>query len=397
MEQGALKGIRVLDLSRVLAGPWAGQMLGDLGADVVKVERPGSGDDTRAWGPPWREPVRPGSAAESAYFTCANRNKRSVALDLADPHGQLVVRELASKADVLIENFKVGGLRQYGLDYESLREANARLIYCSITGFGQTGPYAQRPGYDFLIQGMGGLMSITGRPDGEAGGGPIKVGVALVDVMTGLYASTAILAALHHRAATGRGQHIDVALLDVQVAALANQASNYLVGGKVPGRMGNAHPSIVPYQDFPTADGYMILTVGNDGQFARFCAVAQHPEWATDERFRTNTARVEHREELLDLIRAATVRRTTSEWIEVLDEAAVPCGPINDLRQAFDDPQVRARGLQVELPHPDGGTTRLVGNPLRLSGSPVTYRHAPPPLGAHNGSVLLEWLGAGSR
>jgi len=393
MQQGALKGIRVLDLSRVLAGPWAGQMLGDLGADVVKVERPGSGDDTRAWGPPWREPAGSGIPAESAYFTCANRNKRSVALDLADPQGQHLVRELASKADVLIENFKVGGLRQYGLDYQSLCEANPRLIYCSITGFGQDGPYAQRPGYDFLIQGMGGLMSITGRPDGEAGGGPIKVGVALVDVMTGLYASTAILAALHHRVATGRGQHIDVALLDVQLAALANQASNYLVGGTVPGRMGNAHPSIVPYQDVPTADGYMILTVGNDGQFARFCAAAQHPEWATDERFRTNTARVEHREELLDLIGAATVRRSTSEWIEVLDKAAVPCGPINDLRQAFDDPQVRARGLQVELPHPDGGTTRVVGNPVRLSGSPVTYRHAPPPLGAHNESVLEEWLG----
>jgi crotonobetainyl-CoA:carnitine CoA-transferase CaiB-like acyl-CoA transferase len=393
MRRGALEGIRVVDLSRVLAGPWAGQMLGDLGADVVKIERPGGGDDTRAWGPPWRAEREADKTADAAYFTCANRNKRSVVLDLSNAEGQRIVRELVAKADVLIENFKVGGLAQYGLDYESLRSVNPRLVYCSITGFGQTGPYAHRAGYDFLVQGMGGLMSVTGRADGEPGGGPMKVGVALVDVMTGLYASTAILAALQHRTATGEGQHIDVALLDVQITALANQAANYLVGGAVPGRMGNSHPNIVPYQDFPTADGYMILTVGNDTQFTRFCQVAGHPEWAVDDRFRTNAARVRHREELIPLINASTVAMTTREWMNELETVGVPCGPINDVRQAFDDPHVRARGLQVEIPDSSGNVTRVVGNPLRLSASPVVYRHAPPGLGADTDAVLREWLG----
>jgi len=394
MQRGALEGIRVVDLSRVLAGPWAGQMLGDLGADVIKIERPGNGDDTRSWGPPWRGTPVEGMRPDAAYFTCANRNKRSVALDLADEQGQKVLRDLVAQADILIENFKVGGLKQYGLDYESLRELNPRLIYCSITGFGQTGPYAHRPGYDFLVQGLGGLMSITGRPDDEHGGGPMKVGVALVDVMTGLYASTAILASLQHRNSTGEGQHIDVALLDVQVAALANQAANFLVGGVVPERMGNSHPNIVPYQDFPTADGHMILTVGNDAQFARFCQIAGHPEWAKDERFKTNAARVGNREVLIGLIRIATITMTTREWMEELEAVGVPCGPINDIRQAFEDPQVRSRGMDVQMDDPHGGQARVVGNPLRLSASPITYRQAPPALGAHTDAVLREWLGS---
>lgn len=391
MRPGALHGVKVLDLSRVLAGPWATQMLGDLGADVVKVERPGVGDDTRAWGPPWLEAGENGERGTSAYFTCANRNKRSVAIDLSSSDGQALVRRLAMRADVLVENFKVGGLAPYGLDHASLSRDHPGLIYCSITGFGQSGPYAQRPGYDFLVQGMGGLMSVTGQADGEPGGGPMKVGVALVDVMTGLYASNAILAALQHRHRTGEGQHIDVALLDVQVAALANQAANHLVSAKVPQRMGNAHPNIVPYQDFPTADGHMILTVGNEGQFQRLCAVAGHPQWASDPRFQTNAARVRHREELVALLRAETVKRRTGQWIEALEAAGVPCGPINDIAQVFSDPQVVARGLRVQMQGPDGEVS-VVANPLRLSASPVSYERAPPGLGAHNPDVIRDWL-----
>jgi crotonobetainyl-CoA:carnitine CoA-transferase CaiB-like acyl-CoA transferase len=302
-QQGALAGLRVLDLSRVLAGPWSSQLLADLGADVVKVERPGKGDDTRAWGPPWLNDADDESTGESAYYLCANRNKRSITIDLSQPEGQRLVKELAGKADVLIENFKVGGLGQYGLDYASLKQLNPRLIYCSITGFGQTGPYAARAGYDFLIQGMGGLMSLTGRADGTEGEGPMKVGVALTDVMTGLYATVAILAALARRERSGAGQHIDLALLDVQIACLANQAANYLVGGVIPRRIGNAHPNIVPYQEFPTADGYMILAVGNDSQFASLCAVLGKPEWSSDERFSTNPQRVKSRDELVAMIR----------------------------------------------------------------------------------------------
>ena len=390
---GALAGVRVLDLSRVLAGPWAGQLMADLGADVVKVERPGSGDDTRAWGPPWLADVDGAATTESAYYLSANRNKRSVAIDIGTAQGQAQVRALAAKADILLENFKVDGLAQYGLDYASLKALNPRLIYCSITGFGQTGPYAARAGYDFLIQGMGGLMSVTGRADGEDGAGPQKVGVALTDVMTGLYASVAVLAALAHRERSGEGQHIDLALLDVQVACLANQASNYLVGGEPPRRMGNAHPNIVPYQDFPTADGYMIIAVGNDGQFARFCAAAGHAEWASDERFATNPQRVLHREALIRLIRGVTTSRDTADWIAAMEAAGVPCGPINTLDKVFDDPQVRARGLRIELPHAVAGTVPLVANPIRMSASPVTYRRAPPALGEHTGEVLDEWLG----
>ncbi|MEZ7828995.1 CaiB/BaiF CoA transferase family protein [Brachymonas denitrificans] len=388
-----LTGIRVLDLSRVLAGPWASQILGDLGADVVKVERPGSGDDTRAWGPPWLKDADGQPTRESAYFLCTNRNKRSITVDMASPEGQQTLRDLAAKADIVLENFKTGGLQQYGLDYASLNAINPRLIYCSITGFGQSGPYAARPGYDFLIQAMGGLMSITGVPDDEAGAGPQKVGVALTDILTGLYATIGILAALQERNHSGLGQHIDTALLDVQVATLANQASNYLVGGVVPRRMGNAHPSIVPYQTFPTADSDMILAVGNDGQFARFCQVAGHPEWAQDERFATNPQRVRHRTELIPLLRQTTVMRTTAEWVSALEQADVPCGPVNRLDQVFADPQVQARGIRVDLPHPLG-TVSTVASPVRLSATPVQYRRPPPLVGQHTEEVLRDWLQA---
>ncbi|HEX7640177.1 MAG TPA: CaiB/BaiF CoA-transferase family protein, partial [Burkholderiaceae bacterium] len=370
----SLAGIKVLDLSRVLAGPWAGQLLADLGADVVKVERPGAGDDTRAWGPPWLKDANGEATRDAAYYFCANRNKRSVAIDIAAPEGRELVRRLAMEADVVLENFKVGGLAQYGLDYASLSALKPSLVYCSITGFGQTGPYAPRAGYDFLIQGMGGLMSVTGRADGEDGAGPQKVGVALTDVLTGLYATVGVLAALAHRDRTGQGQHVDLALLDVQVACLANQAANYLIGGTVPRRMGNAHPNIVPYQDFPTADGDMILAVGNDGQFTKLCEVLGRPGWAADARFATNAQRVKHRGELVPLLRQATVMRSTREWIAALESAGVPCGPINRLDEVFADPQVIARGLRIELPHAVAGTVPGVANPIRLSASPVSYR-----------------------
>jgi crotonobetainyl-CoA:carnitine CoA-transferase CaiB-like acyl-CoA transferase len=356
-------------------------------------ERPDGGDDTRSWGPPYLKEAHGHDTDVAAYYLCANRNKRSVTIDLASPDGQALVRRLALRADVLIENFKVGGLRRYGLDYASLREANPRLVYCSITGFGQTGPYAQRPGYDILVQGMGGLMSVTGGADDEEGGGPQKVGVALTDIMTGLYATIGVQAALAERVRSGLGQHIDMALLDVQVACLANQASNYLAAGVVPRRMGNAHPSIVPYQDFPTADGDMILAVGNDTQFARFCEVAGHPEWAVDPRFATNSQRSAHRAELIPLLRQATVMRSTHAWVEALEDAGVPCGPINRLDDVFADPQVQARGLRIEMSHQLGGQVPLVANPIRLSASPVAYRQAPPALGEHTREVLADWIG----
>jgi crotonobetainyl-CoA:carnitine CoA-transferase CaiB-like acyl-CoA transferase len=393
---GALSHIRVLDLSRVLAGPWASQMLGDLGAEVIKVERPGQGDDTRGWGPPFVRDDAGRTTGESAYFLCANRNKKSVTVDIAHPEGQRIVRELAMRSDILIENFKVGGLRQYGLDAETLRAANPRLIYCSITGFGQTGPYAQRAGYDFLIQGMGGLMSVTGRADDEPGAGPQKVGVALTDILTGLYATSAILAALVHRQNTGVGQTIDLALLDVQVACLANQALNYLVSGEAPRRLGNAHPNIVPYQDFPTRDGDMIVAVGNDAQFARLCAALGHPEWGGDERFRSNERRVANRETLIALLREVTRTRTTREWVTALEAAGVPCGPINTLREVFDDPQVRARELAVRVRHPAGADVTLVANPIRMSETPPTCRTAPPLLGQDTHEVLASTLGIDS-
>ncbi|KFX70763.1 CoA-transferase [Pseudomonas taeanensis MS-3] len=390
---GALSHIRVLDLSRVLAGPWAGQILADLGAEVVKVERPGTGDDTRHWGPPFLQNQQGENTTEAAYYLAANRNKQSLTLDFTQAEGQRIVRELAAKSDILIENFKVGGLAAYGLDYASLKALNPRLIYCSITGFGQDGPYAKRAGYDFMIQGLGGLMSLTGRPEGEAGAGPVKVGVALTDILTGLYSTAAMLAALASREQTGKGQHIDMALLDVQVACLANQAMNYLTTGTPPRRLGNAHPNIVPYQDFPTADGDFILTVGNDGQFRKFCEVAGLTALADDPRFSTNKARVANRTELIPLIRQATVFKTTSEWVTALEKAGVPCGPINDLQQMFADPQVLARGLRIDLPHPLGGSVPQVASPIRLSETPVQYRNAPPLLGEHTEQVLQQWLG----
>jgi len=367
-------------------------LLADLGAEVIKVERPGVGDDTRSWGPPWMADGEGQPTREAAYFLCTNRNKLSLTVDITRPEGQAIVRQLARDADVLIENFKLGGLAAYGLDYPSLRVLNPQLVYCSITGFGQTGPYAARAGYDFLIQGMGGLMSVTGTPDGEPGAGPQKVGVALTDILTGLYAGNAILAALAHRdrdgLRSGEGQHIDLALLDVQIACLANQTMNYLVSGMAPKRMGNAHPNIVPYQDFPTADGDMILAIGNDGQFARFCTVAGHPEWAMDERFTSNATRVRNRQQLIPLLRQCTVLRSTAEWIAALEEAAVPCGPINDLADVFADPQVQARAMRFDLPHASGGRAPQVANPINLSATPVDYRKAPPALGEDTDAVL---------
>jgi crotonobetainyl-CoA:carnitine CoA-transferase CaiB-like acyl-CoA transferase len=391
----ALSHVTVLDLSRILAGPWAGQVLADLGADVIKIERPQGGDDTRAWGPPFlRDAAGHDTAhADAAYYLCANRNKRSVTVDFTTAEGRTIVERLARDADVVLENFKVGGLAAYGLDYESLKRLNPRLIYCSITGFGQTGPYAARPGYDFLVQAMGGLMSITGRAAGEPGAGPQKAGVAVADILTGLYAAIGILAALTHRERTGVGQHIDLALLDVQVACLANQAMNYLVGGNVPQRLGNAHPNIVPYQDFPTSDGFIIIAVGNDTQFARLCEAMELGELAADPKFAANKDRVENRTALIARLAAMTATRTTAHWVTALESAGVPCGPINALDAVFADPQVQARGLRVELPHPLSGTVPLVANPLRLSQTPVTYRTAPPTLGADTRGVLTERLG----
>jgi crotonobetainyl-CoA:carnitine CoA-transferase CaiB-like acyl-CoA transferase len=389
----ALSHVTVLDLSRILAGPWAGQVLADLGADVIKIERPSSGDDTRGWGPPFLTAAAGDARADAAYFLCANRNKKSVTVDFTTPEGRDIVRRLAAQADVVLENFKVGGLAPHGLDYASLKAINPGLIYCSITGFGQTGPYAARPGYDFLVQAMGGLMSITGRADGEPGAGPQKAGVALTDILTGLFAVIGIQAALAHRERTGVGQHIDLALLDVQVACLANQAMNYLVSGVAPERLGNAHPNIVPYQDFPTRDGFMIIAVGNDAQFARLCAAMQAGELASDPRFSTNQSRVVNRTALLERLREILQTRSTAEWIAALEAAGVPCGPINAIDAVFADPQVKSRGMRVDMPHAAAGTVSLVANPLRFSETPVSYRTAPPTLGEQTRAVLTERLG----
>lgn len=396
-QAAALPHIKVLDLSRVLAGPWCTQILADLGADVVKVERPGAGDDTRHWGPPFLKDAQGNDTEHAAYYTCANRNKRSITVDLAHPDGQALIRQMAAQSDVLVENFKVGGLKHYGLDYESLKAINPRLIYCSVTGFGQDGPYAERAGYDLMIQAMSGMMSITGRADGTPGGGPQRVGVALTDLFTGVYAATAILAALEVRHRTGEGQHIDMALLDVGMAILANQAGGFLNTGKVPQRQGNSHPSLAPYQDFPTKDGAMLLAVGNDGQFARFCAAAGRPEWATDERFTSNTQRVRHREALIPAMEDVTRTRTTAEWVALLEDKAVPCGPINDIGQAFADAQVQARGLALNQPVSQTVQAQTaiesiatVASPLRLTATPPVLRRAPPALGEHTDEVLAE-------
>ncbi len=390
---GPLAGIKVLDLTRVLAGPWAAQLLADFGADVVKIEKPSGGDDSRQWGPPWLKEATGASTGESAYYLSANRGKRSVILDLANPRGAQLARRLALQSDVLLENFKVGGLARYGLGYEALASLHPGLIYCSITGFGQDGPDAARPGYDAMIQAMGGLMSITGNPDGEPGAGPQKVGVAVSDLMAGMYASTAILAALHERDRSGAGQHIDLALLDTQIAWLANQGMNYLVTGAAPGRFGSAHPSITPYQPFNTADGFVMLAVGNDRQFGDFCRVAGREELAGDARFATSAARVAHREELAALLTPVMKTRATRAWVRSLGEAQVPCGPINDIAQAFAEPQVRHRAMRVDLPHPLAGEVPGVRNPARFSRSALEYRRAPPLLGEHTDEVLRERLG----
>ena len=395
---GALQGVRVLDLSRVLAGPWCTQTLADLGADVIKVERPGAGDDTRGWGPPFLKTAAGEDTAEAAYYLGANRNKRSITIDLAHPEGAALVRRLVAQCDVLVENFKVGDMARRGLDADSLLALNPRLVYCSITGFGQTGPYQDRAGYDYAIQGIGGLMSVTGERDDRPGGGPQKVGVAVADLFTGMYATVAILAALRHRDATGQGQAIDMALLDTQVAMLANLGANYMVTGRAPRRAGNAHQNIVPYQVFEVADGHLILAVGNDGQYRKFCDVAGRPELASDPRFATNASRVRHRDLLVPLLAELMRQRPKADWLAALEAAKVPCGPINDLAEVFADPQVQARGMQVQVPHPLAEELSLVASPMKLSRTPPTTRHPPPMLGQHTDEVLAQFgLTAGER
>lgn len=388
-----LTGIRVLDLTRVLAGPWCTQNLADLGAEVTKIERPGTGDDTREWGPPYLKDEAGNDTTEAAYYLSANRNKLSVALDIATPRGAELVRQLAEQSDVLVENFKVGGLRKYGLDYESLSKVNPRLIYCSITGFGQTGPYASRPGYDFMIQGMGGLMSITGERDDLPGGGPQKAGVAVADLMTGMYSTVGILAALHERSRSGLGQHLDMALLDCQVAMLANQNLNFMTSGKAPRRAGNAHQNLVPYQVFAARDGHLIVAVGNDSQFRNYCRVIGLPELSADPRFATNPQRVQNRDVLVPLLAERMATGERDVWLAELEAAGVPAGPINTVDQVYQDPQVLARNMRLDLPHPTAGKVPMAGSPLKFSGSPVQYRHAPPLLGQHTRQVLQERLG----
>jgi formyl-CoA transferase len=388
-----LDGIRVLDLTRVLAGPWATQNLADFGAEVIKIERPGHGDDTRKWGPPFL-PDRDGhDTADAAYFLACNRGKKSVTLDIASAAGREMARALALKSDVLVENFKVGDLERHGLDYAALAALNPRLVYCSITGFGQDGPYRDRPGYDFMVQGLGGLMSVTGERDELPGGGPQKVGVAVSDLFTGMYATSAILAALIERGTSGRGQHIDMALLDVQVAMLANLSSSYFVSRVPPGRMGNAHLNIVPYHVFRAADGFLIVAVGNDGQFRKFCEVIGAPEWPAEARFATNPQRVRHRDLLVAMITEKLAVRPAREWLALLEPSGVPCGPINDLAQVFADPQVRHRGLEVTAPHAAAGKVTMVANPIRFSATPIRHEQGPPLLGEHTAAVLAELLG----
>ncbi len=390
---GPLAGIRVLDLSRVLAGPWAGQNLADLGAEVIKIERPGAGDDSRAFGPPWVKDAQGRDTKDSAYFTSANRGKKSMTVNLSQPEGQALVRELAAKSDVLLENYKYGDLQRYGLGYEDLKATNPRLIYCSVTGFGQTGPYKERPGYDFMIQGMGGMMSVTGEPDDKPGGGPQRAGVPIADIITGMYASIAICAALAHRAQSGAGQHLDLALLDSQIALLAYQNTNYFATGKPPRRIGNLHPNIVPYQPFRASDGEVILACGNDNLYRKFCAAAGCAELAADARFATNGKRVENRDELTRLLGAIFAKRTKKEWVALLDAAGVPNGPINDIAQVFDEPQVKARAVRIEVKHPVAGKVPMVASPMRFSGTPLEHKTPPPLLGEHTDEILRQVLG----
>ncbi len=391
--QQALTHLKVLDLSRILAGPWCTQNLADMGADVIKVERPGVGDDTRSWGPPWLKDSEGCDTRDSGYYASANRNKRSVTINIASPEGQTLVRQLARQSDVLIENYKRGDLKRYGLDYASIAALNPRIVYCSITGYGQDGPYADKPGYDFVFQGMGGIMSLTGERDDLPGGGPQKVGVALSDILTGMYATVAILSAVAYRNESGEGQYIDMALLDCTVAMGSNQAMSYLLTGVIPQRLGNAHAAVVPYQTFATSDGHVIVTIGNDGQWRRYCDAIERPDLAGDERFSTTSARIVHREQLVPQIAAAMLRRTSSQWVSRLEEADVPCGPINNYAQVFDDPQVRHRGLKVAAPRGDGASVPLLASPLRLQKTPPTYRRAPPALGEHTVEVLGSLLG----
>jgi crotonobetainyl-CoA:carnitine CoA-transferase CaiB-like acyl-CoA transferase len=387
---GPLNGLRAFDLSRILAGPTCTQLLGDLGADIIKIERPGQGDDTRAWGPPFVHGPDGEETGESAYFLSCNRNKRSLTLDVSKPEGQALARRLIGQCDILVENFKAGGLANYGLAYADLKDAHPGLIYCSITGFGQTGPYAARPGYDFLVQGLGGIMSITGEPDGD----PMKVGVAIADIMCGMYAVAAILAAVHEREKTARGQYIDLALLDTQIAWLANQGLNYLTSGTAPGRLGNEHPNIVPYKVLPCADGFFILAVGNNRQFKNFCSFAGVPELAEDPRFVNNAARVRNREALYAILPDVTGRKTQDEWVDGLTREGVPCGPVSTIDQTFAHPQVRARDMEISMPHPAaaGGQVSLIGNPIKYSETPADYRRAPPTLGQHTDELLAELL-----
>jgi crotonobetainyl-CoA:carnitine CoA-transferase CaiB-like acyl-CoA transferase len=388
-----LSGIRVFDLTRILAGPSCTQLLGDLGADVIKIERAGAGDDTRKWGPPYVKDAAGNDTSESAYYLSANRNKRSITLDLSKPEGQALAKRLIAKSDVMAENFKVGDLAKFGLDYPTLAKEFPRLVYCSITGFGQTGPYAPRAGYDMLAQALGGIMSVTGPAEGSPGTQPYKVGVGIADIMTGMYAAVSILAALRHRDATGEGQHIDMALLDTQVSWLANEGLNYLVSGQTPVRRGNGHPNIVPYEVFAAADGFVILAIGNDGQFAKFCAFAGCPELASDPRYATNPARVANRNDIVAKVNDITKRHTQSHWVDGLAKAGVPCSPVNDIAQVFDDPQVKARGMRIEMPHAGGTNVPLIASPIKMSKTPPAYRRAPPVCGQHTDEVLREMLG----
>ena len=390
---GPLSHIRVLDLSRVLAGPWAGQNLADLGAEVIKVERPEKGDDSRAFGPPWLADADGKPTSEAAYFLAANRGKKSITINLSKPEGQALVRELARRCDVLIENYKVGDLARYGLAYGDLKADNPRLIYCSVTGFGQTGPWKERPGYDFMVQGMSGLMSVTGEPDGIPGAGPMRVGIPIIDILTGMYASVAVCAALAHRAESGVGQHLDLALLDTAMAFLSIQGMTYLTTGEAPGRIGNTHPSIVPYQVFPTADGSVVLACGNDNLFGKFCAAAGCTHLAKDERFAENAGRVQNREVLEPLLRQVFAQRTTKQWVDLLEEAGVPNGPINSIAEAFAEAQVQARGVKIDLPHPLAGTAPLIASPMKFSATPVRQDMAPPTLGQHTAEILTQRLG----
>ena len=390
---GSLSHIRVLDLSRVLAGPWCSQHLADLGAEVIKIERPGSGDETRAWGPPYLKDAEGNDTTEAAYYLSCNRGKKSLTLDISTKEGQDIVRRLAAKSDVVLENYKVGQLKKYGLSYDDLNAINPKLVYCSITGFGQTGPWSHRPGYDFIIQGLGGLMSITGERDDLPGGGPQKVGVAVTDLMTGMYATIAILAALTHRERSGAGQYIDMALLDVSVAMLANMNMNYLTSGQVPKRWGNAHPNVIPYQVFACSDGHIIVAVGNDSQFRKFCDALGVCDLGSDERFATNSNRIRHRTALIPLLEPLVKLRTRDELVNALEAAGVPCGPINSIDQVFENPQLKARGIQVTMPHPLAGSVPQVASPMRFSETPIEYHAAPPTLGQHNDYVLRELLG----